>query len=255
MSPIHPAAAHGFQASADVYERGRPSYPDRAIAYLVQALGISSGSRVVDVGAGTGKLLRLLEPTGAELIGVEPVDAMRSELAARSPSVTALSGAAERIPLEAGSVDAVVVGQAFHWFEGERALAEFHRILRPDGRLGLVWNVRDRSVDWVARVTDIVDPFAGDAPRHRSGRWREAFESTAHFDELHLRTFPYEQPMTPEGLVDRVLSTSFIAALDDERREHVRRQVRRLSQTHPDLTGRDRFDFPYVTEVWWCERR
>jgi SAM-dependent methyltransferase len=255
VTEIHRAAARGFQAAADAYERGRPGYPPEAIAYLVDVLRIGPGASVVDVGAGTGKLLRLLEGTGAELIAVEPVAAMREELHARSPSARSLAGTAEHVPLPEASVDAVVVAQAFHWFDGERALEEFRRILPPAGRLGLVWNVRDQSVDWVARITDIVDPYARGAPRHRSGRWRTAFERTSSFGGLEVLRFPHRHPTTPDGLVDRVLSTSFIAALDEEGRDRVRGQVVELARTHPDLVGRDRFDFPYVTEVWWCERR
>ncbi|HEX9122590.1 MAG TPA: class I SAM-dependent methyltransferase [Actinomycetota bacterium] len=255
MTEIHPAAAHGFQAAADAYERGRPGYPPEAIAHLVDVLRIRPGTTLVDVGAGTGKLVRMLQHTGAGLIAVEPVDAMRAELRARSPSVRALAGTAEAIPLENASVDAVVAAQAFHWFEGDPALREFHRILRLGGRLGLVWNVRDQSVDWVARITDILDPYAGDAPRHRSGRWREAFERTSFFGELHVERFPHRHAMTPDELIDRVLSTSFIGALDDAGRERVRTQVLDLARTHPELAGRDRFEFPYLTEVWWCERR
>ncbi|MFB3738133.1 MAG: class I SAM-dependent methyltransferase [Candidatus Velamenicoccus archaeovorus] len=254
MSGIHPAAARGFEAVADAYERGRPGYPAAAVAHLIEVLRIVPGATVLDLGAGTGKLTALLEPTGADVVAVEPVDAMRSTLERRVPRARALAGAAEAIPLEDGSVDAATVAQAFHWFDGDRALTELARVLRPDGRLGLVWNVRDQSVDWVATITRILDPYAGDAPRHRSGRWREAFDRTSAFGPLRVERFPFAHRTTPDGLVDRVLSTSFIGALEPEERALVRDRVLELTRTHPQLAGRGRFDFPYVTEVWWCER-
>lgn len=255
MSEVHPAAARGFQVTADSYERGRPGYPRDAVAYLVEVLRLAPQATVLDLGAGTGKLTAMLEVTGVTLVAVEPVAAMRATLQRRIPTARAVAGVAEAIPLPDASVDAVVVAQAFHWFDGERALSEIHRVLRPGGRLGLVWNVRDQSVDWVARITDILDPYAGDAPRHRSGRWRAAFDRTSLVGPLLVERFPFMHPMTPERLVDRVLSTSFIGALDPTRREQVRAQVLELTRTHPGLAGRHAFDFPYVTEVWWCVRR
>lgn len=164
------------------------------------------GSVVVDLGAGTGKLTRLLEPTGTEIIAVEPVEAMRRALAAIVPRARVLGGTGETMPLHDASVNAVVAAQAFHWLDGDTALAEIHRVLRPRGRVGLIWNVRDESVDWVAELTEIIDPHSGDAPRYRTGAWREAFDRTLGFGPLNERRFRYEQAMTPDGVVDRVLS-------------------------------------------------
>ena len=129
---------------------------------------------MLDLAAGTGKLTAHLVETGAEVVAIEPVDEMRAVLERELPSVRALAGTAEAIPLDAASVDAVTVGQAFHWFRGDEALAEIHRVLRPGGGLGLVWNVRDTSVPWVARLTEIMEPHRGDAPTHRTGAWRKA---------------------------------------------------------------------------------
>ena len=135
-------AARGFQAGAEAYERGRPGYPTDAVDALTDALGVGPGATVVDLAAGTGKLTRLLVPSGATVIAIEPVDAMRRTLAAMLPRVPVVAGTAESMPLRDGSAGAVVAAQAFHWFDGEAALAEIHRVLAPGGRLGLVWNVR-----------------------------------------------------------------------------------------------------------------
>ncbi len=126
-------AAEGVGRAADAYERGRPAYPVPAVAWLAEALGVAPGTVVVDLGAGTGKLTRMLAAYGATLVAVEPVAAMRAKLAASMPGMRALEGTAESMPLPDGSADAVTVGQAFHWFDGERALAEIHRVLRPHG--------------------------------------------------------------------------------------------------------------------------
>ena len=172
---IHGAAARGYAVASETYERGRPDYPPAAIEHLVRMLGLRDGVSILDLGAGTGKLTRLLQFSGARLVAVEPVEAMRQTLAEKVPGVTVLDGTAEAIPLADQSVHAVTIAQAFHWFDGVRALRELHRVLEPSGRVGLVWNVRDESVEWVARLTELVDPYEGDAPRYRNGKWRIAF--------------------------------------------------------------------------------
>jgi SAM-dependent methyltransferase len=252
---IHDLAARGFERAADDYEQGRPSYPDEAIAYLVGALGIGAGATVLDLGAGTGKLTRRLASTGARLIAVEPVEAMRRKLATTLPQVTVLAGTAEAIPLAEASVDAVVVAQAFHWFRGEAALREIHRVLRMAGRLGLIWNARDESVDWVAELSAIIRPYQGDAPRYASGRWREAFSATELFTPLEAQQFANSQEASLAIVQARVASTSFIAALSEEERRHVLRQVEDLLRAHGLTSGETPVRLPYRTDVYWCARR
>ena len=143
--PVHEVAL-GFDSTAAAYERGRPDYPPAAVEALVEALAIGPASTVVDLGAGTGKLTRLLVPTGARVVAVEPLAGMRAELATAVRGVEVLDGTAEAMPLGDGRADAVVAAQAFHWFADHQSLSEIHRVLRPGGGLGLVWNVRDQSV-------------------------------------------------------------------------------------------------------------
>ncbi|HEX5028163.1 MAG TPA: class I SAM-dependent methyltransferase, partial [Gaiellaceae bacterium] len=125
-----------FAEVAQAYERGRPSYPDDAVRWLVGERACD----VVDLGAGTGKLTRILVAHGHRVVAVEPLDAMRSELEAAVPGAHALAGSAEAIPLEDASADVVTSAQAFHWFDHDAALPEIARVLRPDGRIALVWN-------------------------------------------------------------------------------------------------------------------
>ena len=137
---VHPSAATGFARSVEAYERARPEYPPEAIAWLARELDLRPGRTVVDLAAGSGKLTRPLAALGCEVIAVEPVAEMR---AAIGPTATqALDGTAEAIPLPDDSADAVTVGQAFHWFDGPKALAEIERVLRPGGALALAWNRR-----------------------------------------------------------------------------------------------------------------
>jgi ubiquinone/menaquinone biosynthesis C-methylase UbiE len=249
---IHEQASIGFQRAADAYERGRPEYPAAAVEHLAHVLKIAAGSRVVELGAGTGKFTKALLTTGAEIVAVEPVEAMRRKLAEQLPGLPVVDGTAEAIPLPDASVDAVVAAQAFHWFRGEEALAEIHRVLKPGGGLGLIWNARDESLGWVRGLTQIIAPFEGAAPRYKSFQWKSAFESTGLFSPLETAEFTHVQTIPAEAIEDRVASISFIAALPDSTRAVVLEQVRELVRTDPAIRGRKHIDFPYRTNVFWC---
>jgi SAM-dependent methyltransferase len=251
---IHESAARGFALVPESYERGRPMYPFEAVRRLVRELHIHPRSTVLDLAAGTGKLTRLIAQIGATVIVVEPVDAMRKRLVETVPEAKALKGTAEAIPLPHGAVDSVTVGQAFHWFDGDAALAEIHRVLRPGGRLGLIWNVKDESVDWVRQLAEIIEPYRGSAPKVASGAWKEAFERTELFTPLDRARFSFVHEVDVETVVARVASISFIAALDPVVLDRVVEQVRELVSNHPDTRGKRVFPLRYRTGVYWCER-
>ncbi|CAG9171385.1 class I SAM-dependent methyltransferase [Cupriavidus pampae] len=254
MTAIHHAAAQGFSSQADTYARGRPDYPAEIDTWLRETVGLSAGRTVVDLGAGTGKFTQLLQPTGATLIAVEPVAQMRAQLASKLPAVQVVEGTAESMPLADASVDAVVCAQAFHWFANTAAMREIRRVLRPGGRLGLIWNVRDESVGWVARLTEIMKPFEGDAPRFHRGDWRKVFPAEG-FGPLALTSLPYTHTGAPEQvIVDRVMSVSFIASLQPAQQDAVRQQLHEVIAHDPALKGQDTVSFPYRTEAYCCER-
>jgi SAM-dependent methyltransferase len=253
-SSIHPAAQRGFEASTSAYERGRPSYPPEAVAFLIDELGLDATVDLVELGPGTGKLTSLLVSTGARVIGIEPVSAMRRTLTTRLPEIEVLDARAEELPLEDGSVDAAVAAQSFHWFDGDRALAELARVMRPGAKLAIVFNVRDDSVPWIRALVDLQEPFRGDTPSHRSMRWREAFDRTVAFATRGARSFRHEHVSTPMGVVDRVLSISFIAALDRDRRSQIADDVRRILAGDPSTLGRDRILTPYRADCYLWER-
>lgn len=253
-SPIHDAAQRGYTTASDNYQRGRPEYPEALAGWLGGVLGVTPGSRVVDLGAGTGKFTKLLARTGAAVTAVEPVDAMRARLAESLPGVTALAGTAEAMPLDEASVDVVICAQAFHWFANPQALTEMHRVLRPGGRLGMVWNVRDESRDWVAAITEIITPYEGDAPRFYTGKWKRPFEGQSLFGPLTRTVFPHSHVGSfDQVVIDRILSVSFIAALPPAEQQSVADRLRALRDRFPELQA-DSIAFPYATEAWLAER-
>lgn len=254
MTGVHTSAQQGFSTQAVTYAQGRPDYPRQLTGWLADTLHLDALSSVIDLGAGTGKFTRLLSTLAPTLIAVEPVAAMGAQLTKLLLDVRLVNGTAESIPLPAASADAVVCAQAFHWFSTEAALAEIHRVLKPGGRLGLVWNVRDESVDWVAAITDIITPYEGDTPRFHTGRWREAFTGE-YFSEPEMTCFPYSHVGSPqEVIMDRFLSVSFIAALPEASKAVVAAQLQALIDTHPSLKGRDTVAFPYQTQAYVCHR-
>ena len=251
---VHGAAASGFESGAATYARGRPDFPPRALDWLREDLALQAGKAVIDLGAGTGKFTQSLLATGAQVTAIEPVAAMRAHLTQSLPQVVALTGEAQRMPVPDGSADVVICAQAFHWFATADALQEIRRVLKPKGALGLIWNVRDTRVDWVARLTDIMAPYEGDAPRYDNGEWRRVFPAPG-FGASQERTFPHFHVGSPERvIVDRVASVSFIAALPERTRAQVLDEVRALIQATPALAGRDEVRFPYVTNAYWCRR-
>jgi SAM-dependent methyltransferase len=182
---------------------------------------------VVDLAAGTGKLTRALVARGCEVVAVEPVAEMR---AAIQVPARALAGTAEAIPLPAGAADAVTVAQAFHWFDGPRALAEIHRVLRPGGLLALIWNRRRIGDPVHQEIEALLDPYRGDTPAERSERWRAALDETTLFGWLREERFVNEQVVDADGMADRVGSISFVAALEDRARAALLEEARALAR-------------------------
>lgn len=251
---IPDVAARGFGSASDAYERGRPSYPREAVAGLVEDLGVGPSSTLVDVAAGTGKFTRLLGAPGRDgpalVVAVEPVAGMRDVLAEVVVGARIVAGVAEAIPLATGSADAVVAAQAFHWFRVDEALAEAARVLRPGGGLAMLWNDRDETVPWVARLSELVRWHDRPVPAYHQVDWVAAVAADGRFEPLQRRRFRLEQELDASTLVDRVLSTSYIAAWPASRRDRLAASVVELVADLPEP-----FVLPYRTDVFWCRRR
>lgn len=254
-SNIHHAAADGYASSAATYVKGRPDYPPEVSAWLRDSLGLAPGATVLDLGAGTGKFTARLLGTGAAVIAVEPVPAMLEKLVSALPQVKAMAGTASAIPLPDACVDAVVCAQAFHWFATPEALDEILRVLKPGGKLGLVWNVRDASVPWVARLDAIVNKVEGDTPRYYTGAWRQVFPH-AGFTPLQESHYAHGHTGTAEDvLLNRVRSTSFIAALAPTERQHIDAAIVELIASEPALRGQATLTVPYQSAAFVAQKR
>jgi SAM-dependent methyltransferase len=236
-----------FDNRADDYAKSRPAYPAEAIDAVLEGLGFEALLTVADVGAGTGISSRLIADRGALVVAVEPNAAMRAK-AEPHARVVWQDGTAEATGLRDGSVNLVVCAQAFHWFDRERALAEFRRVLRPTGRVALLWNEVDTRDPLAAVYRRVVDDEAeADTPRRRHAAQIEPFEGDALFDGVERRSFAYEQIVTADGLVSRALSASY-APKAGPRHD---RMVAALRTAHAAHAGPDgKAALRYETVVW-----
>jgi SAM-dependent methyltransferase len=236
--------ATSFALVADAYERGRPGYPDEAVRWLVGA----APRDVVDVGAGTGKLTRSLVALGHRVTAVEPLEEMLGHLRRAAPGATALAGNAEEIPLPDASADVVVCAQAFHWFDHDAALSEIARVLRPDGRVALVWNIRDAREPWVAELSDAV---SGRETVENSDSV-EPLGASGLFAPVERATFSFLQRLDRAMLLDLFLSRSYCAAQTEAERAPVLERAGRIFDTHA-IAGT--IELPYLSECFRAVRR
>ncbi|MEZ4845590.1 MAG: methyltransferase domain-containing protein [Bdellovibrionota bacterium] len=243
-----------FQTDTGAYERGRPEYPQKVIDCLSVSFPILPNSTVLEIGSGTGKFTRLLLENGVNPIALEPLEYMRKRFSQMFPNVEVIDGVAEAIPLPDQSVDHVIVAQAFHWFDAHKAMREIHRVLKPKGNLALVWNVQDRSVDWVEKLGQIVDEHEKGITQYRTSQWRNAFMAFKIFSPLQEVKFNHVHSSTPEMILDRVASISFIAALPESEKKLVLKNVRNLIESHPDIRAKTTIDFPYITDLFFCHK-
>lgn len=243
MSELQHPDSRTFEEVAELYERVRPSYPDEAVTWLADQLGIDATSTVLDLGAGTGKLTRVLIGRTAHVIAVEPGPEMLAQLRRAVPDAEAILGAAEAIPLPDDAVDAVVCGQSFHWFRTDEALHEIQRVLRAGGGLGLIWNMRDPDDPLQEEISALLEPFVppGRPPLRASVT---AFVGRT-FGELASHAVSFEQALDADGVVGRMRSISFVAAAPASRRRELEEALRALVAARGG-----RVPFRYRTEVF-----
>jgi SAM-dependent methyltransferase len=245
-SSPHDTARSGFQRQSDAYLHGRPSYPPASVEWITARLGRDAGP-VADVGAGTGALSVLLAERLRTVVAIEPVTAMIDRCSSRLPRAQA---AAARLPFRDSVLGGITVGTAFHWFATADVLDEFHRCLAGEASLILLWNERDHRVPWIAEHNALVDPYAKETPRFVTMEWRKVVDAHPGFAERDCARIPNPTPTTRQGLVDRIVSTSFIAALPEREFRRVRQRATVLAESLPES-----FDYPYVTRIWCYRRR
>jgi SAM-dependent methyltransferase len=250
------AQRNAFGAAADLYDRVRPNYHEAAIRWTLDGVH----GTVVDLGAGTGILTRQLLESGHRCVPVEPDPAMRARCEERMREVfgtaspktpEALDGSAERIPLPDASVDAVVAGQAYHWFDPARAHPEIARVLRPGGVFAPMWNIRDETEPWVAELTRVL--HSQDGSGIHAG-W-QGVSLDEHFHTTEQATFRFTVRHTPDSLIQLLRSRSYYLTGAPQRRATLEHDLRELLASHPDLTGRAEFELPYLTVAYRARRR
>jgi SAM-dependent methyltransferase len=244
---VDPRAA-SFGADTAAYERARPSYAPAAIAELARRLRVRRDSRVLDLAAGTGKLTRALAELTDDLVAVEPSEQMLAALRDAVPCAEAIRATAEDLPLPDGGVEAVFVGEAFHWFDTARAGREIARVLRHGGGLAMLWN-RARwdacELPWLPRFDALVQPVRRAAGEFPGEHWRPALAALGLFEPLSRAEYEHVHRLDGEGLVALVASWSWIANLPGARRRSLLAEVAGLVDGQGELTLR------YVTEAFW----
>jgi SAM-dependent methyltransferase len=246
------AYATSFGAAAAAYAEHRPGYARAAVEW---ALAPAPGVRVLDLGAGTGKLTATLVEVGADVVAVEPDAAMLAELRRALPTVRAMQGSAEAIPLPNGSVDAVLAGNALHWFDMDVAGSELARVLVPGGILAGLWNVVDDAVGWVAELQR-VSGSAAIGPRDTRSSWRAATASThlpsrdrpPRFGSPEQAEFPHGQRRTADSLVATLTTRAGMLRMPEHERDAVVRRIRAYLAGRPE-TARGEFRLPMLTGV------
>ena len=237
-----------FGSAAGAYESGRPDYPREAVDWMLAPVREPGRAlRVADVGAGTGKLTRTVVEAGAEVVAIDPDPDMLAALRTHVHGVPTFVGTGERMPLPDASVDAVLLGQAWHWVEPVAASAEVGRVLRADGVLGLVWNIRDESDPWVGRLTAAM--HGSHAEEMLSGDGPQVAEP---FDGLEARSWHWTRSLTRAALLDMVASRSYVITASDADRSAVLAAVSVLFDERriTDATGAEVVDLPYVTHAY-----
>jgi ubiquinone/menaquinone biosynthesis C-methylase UbiE len=232
-----------FAEVAGAYERGRPGYPDEAVRWLAG----DEPRDVVDLGAGTGKLTRALVALGHRVTAIEPLPEMLEHLLEVAPGAFALLGNAEVIPLPDAHADVVTCAQSFHWFDHSLALPEISRVLRPGGRLALVWNSRDDRDPWMARLSALI----GNETVQETDVFPVLGESGL-FGQVETAEFTLEQRLDRASLLDLVLSRSYCAKLEPEDREPLLEAVAKLYDETADADG---VRLPYVTNCFRARRK
>lgn len=251
-SLIH-EAANSYQNSSEIYESGRPGYTEESVFALCDHLGLGPNSSIVELGAGTGKFTRVLAKKYSNLLVVEPVPAMLGKLKTILPEIQGALGTGEDIPAKYHSADAILIANAFHWFSTEKAIGEFERVLKNDGGLGLIWNLDGVfTSSWGKVIDSWLDDIEGDTPQYKTGLWRKTLENSEIFSSLEEQSFSTTRTTTPNEIIHRVMSISFVAAQSEKSKVELKQRIERHLAHHPETKGKDKIIVSLDTKIYWC---
>ncbi|KAI8379679.1 S-adenosyl-L-methionine-dependent methyltransferase [Radiomyces spectabilis] len=257
----HQVAATGFQLQAGSYAKARPSYPPAALERIKQIL--PAKKKALDLAAGTGKMTKLLDQAGYEVTAVEPVENMRQKLAKDLPHINTLEGTSWRIPVSPESQDAVMMAQAFHWFDDIETLREVHRVLKPNGLVFMIWNKESRERSpMIAQLRDYYEVHEGNTPQYRKGTWKNVFElpEAGKLFNLPMNHAFYTNDLylAREDIWPRIHSLSFVAVLPQDKKDQLRQQIEAVLDDPNFGHAKDeqgRFFFPHDTNMYWFQKR
>lgn len=253
MTEMNPVSAGGFSSAAGHYAKVRPAYARGAVGRINETI---PPGPVLDVAAGTGILTGQMLRAGREVVAVEPLAEMLAQFVRALPRTPAVSAVAESLPFSGSTFSGLTIAQAFHWMDCGAALAEAHRVLQPGGVLVLVFNARDESVPWVRELTDLVEQRSGGRPYsdHRDRSWEDLVDGVGGFDHISTDRFANPVPASPELVLERVRSTSFVAVMEPGARESLLEEARVLIARHADTRDLEHFEYPHDTVVYQWRR-
>lgn len=248
---LHPSAQNGFSQHAELYQKSRPSYPPEIIDWLRHDLGLNAASEVIDLGAGTGKFIPYLKQITSRIQAIEPISEMLEQLKIVYPNIHCIQTDSHNLKLPLNSIDAILCAQSFHWFADQASVKEIHQVLKPHASLGLIWNQRDTRFPWIKALAEFLIPLEGDTPRYHHGTWQTIFENSNLFRFESEHTFSFQHTGTVEQVVvQRILSTSFVAASSIEKKEYIRYEVLKIVKDHLQKDLHDIVNFPYITHAY-----
>lgn len=234
---LHSSAQKVFSSATELYQQVSPSYPQSIALLLQDRLKLSSETKLLDLGSGTGKFLPYLQQITQHITAVEPIGEMLAQLKQAFPNVQTLQSFSHNIPVQDETVHVVTCAQSFHWFANIETLTEIHRILKPNGYLVLIWNQRDIGVNWVKSLADVISPLEGDTPRYHSNKWQDVFQQQNLFKLYQETTIPHFHHGTVEQVVSkRLLSTSFIAAMPKPKQLELKAQFESIVNEYTGKT-------------------
>lgn len=264
---VHQMAQKGFGVGTnELYDRARPSFPPATIAYIRNSVRGSAPLNVVEIGSGTGIFTRALlahpdwKDAVAELRAIEPSEGMRAQFNKTTVDerVTCIEGTFDTSPVEDGWADVIVIAQAFHWCpDYDTASREFARILKPDGVVAFIWNLEDRDgAGWVAQMRERIELHENGTPQFRLMLWRATFDTPSYkefFEPPTEEVWTYNLLGSEKIVVDRACSKSYVAVLDDEKKNRAVEDVKAIIKKGEGLVWADKekgeFEYPYKTYV------